>query len=158
MNRKIIFLDIDGVLNSSDFNDYVRDMFLVDPAFEDILSVGAILTVRYIADQTGAAVVMSSSWREFPEAKWKATMWLNLCGVEVVDYTPILPGPRQWDYRNNEITAWLEKHPEVTSYVILDDQPMVYEQQMRRQVLTTMQRGLVRGHADKAIEILNREG
>lgn len=158
MNRKIIFLDIDGVLNSSDFNDYVRDEFSVDPAYEDILSVGAILTVRYIADQTGAAVVMSSSWREFPDAKWKATMWLNLCGVEVVDSTPILPGPRQWDYRNNEITAWLEKHPEVTNYVILDDQPMVYEQQMQRQVLTTMQKGLLREHADKAIEILNREG
>lgn len=158
MNRKIIFLDVDGVLNSSDFNDHCRELYWVDPMMEEVLDIEAIMTVRYIMEQTGAAVVMSSSWREFPDAKWKATMWLNLCGVEVVDSTPILPGPRQWDYRNNEITAWLAKHPEVTNYVILDDQPMVYEQQMRRQVLTTMQKGLLREHADKAIEILNREG
>lgn len=155
MSRKIIFLDIDGVLNSSEFNDYVRGEFLVDPAFEDILAAGPILTVRYIVDQTGAEVVMSSSWREYPEAKWKAIMQMKLYGVEVVDSTPILPAPKMWDYRNNEIKAWLDKHPEVSSYVILDDMPMTYAEQARRQVLTTMQKGLLREHADKAIEMLN---
>ena len=154
-SRKIIFLDIDGVLNSSDFDDHCRKEYWLDPPTEEILDAEAIMTLRYIVDQTGAEVVMSSSWREYPEAKWKAIMLLDLYGVQVVDSTPILPGPRQWDYRNNEIKAWLDQHPEVTNYLILDDLPMTYAEQARHQVLTTMQKGLLREHADKAIQILN---
>ena len=157
MSRKIIFLDIDGVLNSSEFDDHCRGTYLLDPAAEDFLDADAIMTLRYIVDQTGAEVVMSSSWREYPEAKWRAVMQMKFYGVEIVDYTPILPAPKTWDYRNMEIKAWLEKHPEVVDYLILDDIPMTFVEQARRQVLTTMQKGLLREHADKAIEILNGE-
>ena len=158
MSRRVIFLDIDGVLNSSDFDDHCRGTYLIDPATEDLLDAEAIMTLRYIADKTDAEVVMSSSWREYPEAKWKAIMQLDFYGVQVVDSTPILPGSKQWDYRNQEIKAWLSEHPDVTDYLILDDIPMTYVEQAKRQVLTTMQRGLLREHADKAIKILNREG
>ena len=155
-NRKVIFLDIDGVLNSSDFDDHCRGTYLVDPAAEDLLDAEAMLTLRYIVDQTGAEVVMSSSWREYPEAKWHAIMQCDFYGVQIVDSTPLSkPGPKMWDYRNEEIKAYLAEHPEVTNYLILDDIPMTYTEQARRQVLTTMQKGLLRAHADKAIEILN---
>lgn len=159
MSRKIIFLDIDGVLNSSDFDDRCRRDYWLDPPTEEILDADAIMTLRYIVDQTGAEVVMSSSWREYPEAKWKAIMMLELYGVQVVDSTPLSkPGPKAWDYRNEEIKAWLAEHPDVTNYLILDDIPMTYTEQARRQVLTTMQKGLLREHADKAIEILSESG
>ena len=158
MSRKIIFLDIDGVLNSSEFDDHCRETYGVDPVFDDILDAEAILTLRYIIDETGAEVVMSSSWREYPEAKERAVTQMKCYGVEVVDSTPILQGPKEWGYRNGEILAWLSEHPDVTNYLILDDIPMDHVEQARRQVLTTMQKGLLREHADKAIEILKREG
>ena len=155
--RKIIFLDIDGVLNSSEFDDHCRGTYLIDPAAEDLLDAEAVMTLRYIVDQTGAEVVMSSSWREYPEAKWHAIMQLDLYGVQVIDSTPPSSPFKTWDYRNEEIKAWLDQHPEVTSYLILDDIPMTYLEQAQHQVLTTMQKGLLREHADKAIEILSWE-
>lgn len=157
MGRKIIFLDIDGVLNSSEFDDHCRGTYLIDPAAEDLLDAEAVMTLRYIVDQTGAEVVMSSSWREYPEAKWHAIMQLDLYGVQVIDSTPPSSPVKTWDYRNEEIKAWLDQHPEVTGYLILDDIPMTFLEQAQHQVLTTMQKGLLREHADKAIEILNTE-
>lgn len=154
MSRKIIFLDIDGVLNSSEFNDIYRELFVIDPVEYDILDSGPIILVSDIVFNTGAEVVLSSSWREDEDAVWRAEQQLARYGVEIVDQTPLFGRNAR---RDDEINAWLDQHPEVTNYVILDDTPMVTSRLEHHQVRTTMARGLLRRHADLAIEILNRE-
>lgn len=60
--QKIIFLDIDGVLNSMELFDKLeeRDMepFMGIDVDEDNLE-----QLRYIVERTGAQIVLSSSWR-----------------------------------------------------------------------------------------------
>ena len=115
IGNKIIFLDIDGVLN-------------VIPQGRDkyggIFHQHFVDNLRRIIDETGAKIVISSSWRsdgiETMRNMWKDR---NLPG-EVVDVTPHLRS-KLWEKedlgRGDEIQWWLDRHPEITGYVIVDD-------------------------------------
>jgi hypothetical protein len=104
---KVIFLDIDGVLNTCKTVERWRGLIGIDAA----------LAHRFaqLQQETSASVVLSSTWRLF--RNWKSTMRTN--GVlGVIDRTPDLPGCA----RGEEIEAWMAGHPEVCVYAILDDE------------------------------------
>ena len=103
---KIIFLDIEGVLNSSKTVE----------RWHGSIGIDAALARRFAGLQrsTGASVVLSSTWRL--SRTWKSTMRKNGI-VGIIDKTPDLPGR----LRGQEIEAWLGDHPEVEVYAILDD-------------------------------------
>ncbi len=118
---KVIFLDIDGVLNVCypDRDNYGR---LFHPEFVDNL--------RWIIEETGAKIVISSTWR-FSGLQVMKEMWekRNLPG-DVIDITidcyQYVEEGREEFYdkveRGHEIQHWLDEHQtEVTNYVILDD-------------------------------------
>lgn len=134
---KIIFLDIDGVLNvvAQGHDDYGA---IFHTHFMDNL--------KELIDKTGAKIVISSSWRK-SGLKEMQDLWAtrNLAG-EVIDVTPSLylkkdgsivfwndklqnhPTEKIHGYsvpRGCEIEYWLknesEKHGDIESYVILDD-------------------------------------
>jgi len=102
---KIIFLDIDGVLNSKRTSNPRGFPYIVDPK----------LLGRYIrlVAATGAETVLLSTWRHDPAGRWAARYY----GVPFMDVIPDLPDSS----RGDEIRTWLEKHPEVSRYAILDD-------------------------------------
>ena len=106
---KVIFLDIDGVLNVYCES---RDKYGCNfhPHFVDNL--------KHIIDETDAKIVISSSWKADGLITIKK-MWLdrNLPG-EVIDITEGRPDRK----RGNEIQQWLDKHKEeIVDYVIIDD-------------------------------------
>ena len=155
---KVIFLDIDGVLNlyceSRDEYGCCFHSHLVD-------------NLRRLIDKTGAKIVISSTWR-FSGLVIMKEMWekRNLPG-EVVGITPnfmIHYGTTLC--RGKEISAYLEENPEIESYVILDDDTDMEEHQMSRFVKTSgnsdhedcvdVGYGLTKICTEKAIEILNR--
>lgn len=149
---KIIFLDIDGVLNSSQWfqgdgrvND--RPLGHLDPA--------ACARVQRICDATQARICVSSTWRLIHKRP-KLVEMFRLRGItaEVVGQTPQLPGSDQ--QRGDEICLWLSKHPEVTKYIVLDD-----DSDMRgvhhRFIQTSFAEGLTDELADRAIAMLNEE-
>jgi hypothetical protein len=112
---KVLFLDIDGVLNS-DRSDLAfgglpdgfmpHDLARFDPV--------ALALVRRLCAETGAAVVLSSSWRLHHTVQEAAAG----LGLPVVDSTRDLGSSFG---RSDEITLWLATHPEVTHYAIVDD-------------------------------------
>ena len=162
---KIIFLDIDGVLN-------------VIPQGRD--KYGAIFHQHFIdnletiINKTGAKIVISSTWR-YSGLSVMQEMWemRDLPG-EVIDITPFksifyqinkdLPFDERYE-RGYEIFEWLEKHPEVTNYVILDDDTDMLPKQLNNFVLTRENfkhtgyvdfgYGLTKECADMCINILN---
>jgi hypothetical protein len=111
---KILFLDVDGVLNCASYfktrkmpRDYQpRDM---DPY--------RVLLVHRICEKTGAKVVVSSSWRLSEEALGQVKQ-----AVEP-HYIGKTPRHDHFDDRHAEIREWLEwkEHPEIERYAILDD-------------------------------------
>jgi hypothetical protein len=158
---KVIFLDIDGVLNviSQGRDD-----------FGSIFHPHLIENLKTITDQTGAKIVISSSWRSngltgFQEM-WKHR---NYPG-EIIGLTPYLRFERSFQQmpRGCEIKEWLEEHHGlIESYVIIDDDIDMLLEQKDNFVKCSENRthddcvdigyGLTKICAEKAIEILNKK-
>jgi HAD domain in Swiss Army Knife RNA repair proteins len=133
---RVIFLDIDGVLNHAATRSNVSPT-TTEPLPIPIAPECMTRLNRLIAE-TGAKVVISSSWRMF--ARWQdlgpALVRHGLCG-DVIGETPDLVNDAVWlahwhertgapfTYesleRGWEIREWIAAHPEMTSFVILDD-------------------------------------
>jgi hypothetical protein len=141
VTRRVIFLDIDGVLAPIRSWDRYGDL---DPA--------CIRVLNEIVAGAGADVVVSSTWRH---GKTVAELQEMLEGEGftgcVIDKTPTgAPGAD----RGDEIAAWLAEHA-VGGYVIIDDHGNMGELRTEL-VVTHPARGLQPAHAPRAIEILKR--
>ena len=163
--KKIIFLDIDGVLNTQDWHsrmtkDTPRDEF--GWAFDPV----AVENLGHVIKETGASIVISSSWKFLGLAKLRE-MWKirNLPGT-ILDITPntvsdeVLLNANLDEMelgvcRGNEIKEWLSKHKgEVSNYVIIDDFDDMLPEQEDHVVLTDTLIGITEFDAEKAIAIL----
>ena len=144
-----------SVLNSDAYADYMLTEENVDIFNEDMLDERAIVQLKKIVEATGAEIVLSSSWRWYKETRDKIHHQLRQKGIDFVDTTP-----REIDItmsRGAEIKAWLDNHPEVEKFVILDDDELQIEGYLPHHVKTTFKYGLTREKAAEAIKILNGE-
>lgn len=151
--KKIVFLDVDGVLNSDKFYNELLEEEGIDCFREDILDQRAISRVARIIRDTEAHVVISSSWRWDIQSMNRLLEQLNAFGIEPVDTT--IMDMRVNMSRADEIKLWLEQHPDVTNYVVLDDDIMNIEEVGRHHIKTNMNRGLETNHVEQAKKILN---
>jgi hypothetical protein len=117
---KVIFLDFDGVLNN-DSPEMEHSLELWAVSWLEPAMVARLAT---LVDRTAAKVVVTSSWRQ-RRSKEELDGILAGCGFSegILDVTPKLPRSPEGERlaREREIMAWLEVHPEVLSFVILDD-------------------------------------
>ena len=167
---KVIFLDIDGVLNtmvSLPLREHFVEIEGTIVGFNQ-LDKDAINQLNRVIGETEAKVVISSSWRigcRTP-AKWNCLIeHLRNQGVvaEVIGRTPTygeyvnLPGIFAARFvRGDEIQLWLNDHPEVKSFVIVDDdQDMAHL--TNKLVRTKFETGITERDADRMIEILKRD-
>lgn len=150
---KIIFLDIDGVVNCMHTKQKLRGIIFVDPR--------KIQLIKNIVDATGARIVLTSTWRfgwhdieehiNSPNASDFISLRdeFNKIGLDFFDKTE-----RSDDgYRGKEISKWLENHPEVTNYVVIDDDTDIKPHGLNF-VQTSWQKGICQNHVRKAIKIL----
>lgn len=175
---KVLFLDIDGVLNSQNWfgymqycikNDmYNRVMNFVETPDEyteyklTMLDDRAIANLNRIVDETGCKIVLSSSWRCLwnPAENNKILEALKLKGFKYDFYgmTPRIPQKDFGQERGIEIQTWIDKeleNNEIESYLILDDDNDMLPEQMNNFILVNNQYGLSDIDVFKAIEILN---
>lgn len=144
---KIIFLDIDGVLNCATTTQRHHGLFGMDPGMIELLGD--------IVEKTGADIVLTSTWRLVSD--WRET--IKLCGLAltVIDRTPHMPAPPgkgiEYCERGKEIAAWLKDNQPIEKYVILDDDSDMLPWQ--RHFKTYWKTGLTREVADKVINYLN---
>lgn len=106
--NKILFLDIDGVLNS----DSTKERF---QQFTGISIFLATKLQRWLQGRLAVAVVLSSTWRLEDAFRNE----VRLRGIDFIDCTPDLRSSGL--KRGFEIEMWLKDHPNVTTYGILDD-------------------------------------
>lgn len=138
LKQKIIFLDIDGVLNGYNFWSVlgwniacklnIKDWYRENTRKPFGIHEEKVRRLAKIVKKTGAKVVMSSSWRhgwwKTPyEKQWEdqkqLTDLFNKYNIEVIDITGSSPDGR----RDKEIKAWINEHlDEIYSFVILDDE------------------------------------
>jgi hypothetical protein len=139
VTRRVIFLDIDGVLAPIRQWDRYGDL---EPA--------CIQVLNEIVVGVGADVVVSSTWR-YGKTIAELQEMLEAAGFtgSVVDKTPV--GEVGAD-RGDEIAAWLAEHA-VSGYVIIDDHVNVGRLRSRL-VLTQPVHGLQPADAPRAIALL----
>lgn len=155
---KIIFLDVDGVLNTK----YTKERFEGYAGIDD----KRMEYLKQIVDATDGKIVISSTWRlgynkdghelhEFGEYLKDKFAEHDL---EIYDITPDLK--RNGLYRGQEIKAWLAKHEDVENFIIFDDEnfDFSYEKLGSKWIQTQYYRGdggIQPKHVKRAIKMLN---
>lgn len=103
---KAIFLDIDGVLNCSKTPNPRKFPYIIDKVL--------LQRFRELVGATKAKVVLSSTWRCDPVGLLAAEHF----DIPFDDVCPDIPGKS----RRDEMISWLGDHPEITRFVVLDDE------------------------------------
>ena len=149
---KVIFLDIDGVLNSRAYDRERGDN-------DGNIDLSRLPLVKEIVDKSGAFIVLSSNWRDY----WEKDP--ALCSDIGCELNKIFASAGLCLYdktgyhrlgRAYEIKEWLGEHPDVESFVILDDIGGGWGDYFDNLVRTNyrIKRGLEKEHVERAIAIL----
>lgn len=152
---RIVFLDFDGVLNSSEYIDWTSALFTpeqIDPR--------AILLVNQLLIRGRAKVVVSSSWRLVrTDEEMQAILDERGFTGEIVGVTPTLHRTRDGipRGRGDEIRQWLDEHAgEVEGFVVLDDDGGAMQPIVHRLVLTDPTKGMRESDLEQAHPLLVR--
>lgn len=141
--ERILFLDIDGVLNSEAWYRSRSDGTWSE---EREFDPEAVFLLRAIVALTGCDIVISSSWRI---GRNLAELQNLLPGLPLIDKTPVMTTGHT---RGEEIKVWLQNHAPAARYAIVDDDSDFYETQPL--VKTCWKTGLLPRHAQRIVEIL----
>lgn len=170
---KVLFLDFDGVLNSHqsatfwhnkrDQDKWENEMYASWPGtlreyiaqeFCPIAMSNVEELMRRVPD---LKIVVSSTWRigETVEGLRKILAPSKLIGDAIIDTTPYFRHKDGSDPdRGYEIKDWLDRHPQVTHYVIVDDDADMLESQKENFVNTSSLHGFQYGDMLWALRIL----
>ena len=153
---KVIFCDVDGVLNN-------KKTQARSPSGYTGVSDGLIRNLQKITAETGAVIVLSSDWRLVKDdpSHGKDYRYLDrklrfVGKMKIYDHTPDI----SWRERGHEIRRYLDEHPQVTDYVVLDDLPFRDFKDsglLGNLVLTDHAEGLTDADVERAVKILRGE-
>lgn len=165
---KVIFLDIDGVLNSDNYmhklidknvREYENDIY-------QFIDDNAVNIVVDLCEQYDLKLVITSSWRS-NNLKYTIEMFSKPEYIKLHPLIPYIIGvtPRlfEWyddgsvDYedRGYEIDFWIEAQKENIEYVILDDDSDMLESQKDNFIQINHKTGLTNNYISNIKKILN---
>jgi hypothetical protein len=122
----VIFLDFDGVLNSEGSFVYehnrrkrYKEQGVSGPVMETLCNVCTANFQELLFQYPEAKIVISSTWREHFSLDWlrEKLASYKIDSKRVIDRTPSDWGGN----RGLEIQLWLNAHPEVDHYIVIDD-------------------------------------
>lgn len=148
----VIFLDIDGVLNSGKYIDSLTDFADLHDSMQ--LDPQAIKRLNQITDATGAVFVISSTWRMNYKLISDLRSVFNKAGItgKVLGFTPI-----NGKSRGEQIKEYLDQNSSrVKSFIILDDDSDMGELTSYL-IKTHFSDGLQDSHVEKAISAFSNE-
>lgn len=151
---KVVFLDIDGVLNGHEMNDHPH-------CKSYSINKKSVKHLNFILDETGAKIVVSSAWRYMVHGgamtlqgfEYLLRTHYVACAGRILDVTP---RDEQIALRGEQIRAWLNSH-RVESYVVLDNLDLGITACGHPFVQTDGNEGLTRQQAIQAVKILKGE-
>ena len=156
---KVLFLDIDGVLNHENHYKWLMEtdeptpLQRVYPYSE--FNPESCKILNRIIKETGCKIVLSSSWR-LDGINRMNILFKHFGLPRIYDITPSLCERFGSLCRGKEIDKWLSEHPEVNKYVIVDDDSDMEEHQLPYFVKTdAYTNGLNEEIAEKIIKMLN---
>lgn len=163
---RVLFLDIDGVLNSETWNA----AHPVEIAQGILIDRAAVGLLARLVQETKAQIILHSGWRMWFDAQLRplrreAEILVRLFsenGISIADRTPdltteeIRQSRRFSLVKGEEIMAWLAGRSDVEAWVVLDDLALPGEQLRLHQVQTDPALGLALQDIEKAKQLLMR--
>lgn len=110
---KVIFLDVDGVLNSEEYVKKAIESGI--NGIESEIDIETVKLLKYIIIETGANIVLTSSWR-YTKNGGDLVKLLNKYEI-YPDLAPFIN-----NVRGLEIKKWLQNSGNIEDYVIVDDE------------------------------------
>lgn len=173
--KKILFLDIDGVLNYMPDRESLLDLKInlgYDKFQHEIYGFSERLVnyLRMIIDATDCKIVFSASWRYFKDHYIEGSDWRKtLADLLVVDQSIFIGNTPDissgWDIggvsrrRGSEIKMWIDCNTEPGKYkfCVIDDEigDIISVLPKKNVVHTDMRVGLTQNDVEEAIRILN---
>jgi hypothetical protein len=163
---KVIFLDIDGVLNTKWWYTQM-DRNTPKDKYGYAFDPRSVANLQKIVDVTGADIVISSSWKSFGLSELEE-MWQDrglpgkLIGITPNSVSDEMLLNADLDHielfhiRGMEIKEWLDKHgKKVSHYVIIDDMDNFLPDQQPYFVQTNPEVGITEEDKDIIVTILN---
>lgn len=170
---KIIFLDIEGVLNTNDTYENMYKRFGYSTMADVEIDKFRLEYLKTIIDRTGAKIVLSSSFRHFfrkvndkivPTTLKGKKLYDSFMryGIEIYDTIPITS-----ENREEQIKSWLLSEDDIENFVIIDDDPITFEElndkliqtsRIRKNYLLSFMKesfGLCERHIEEVVDILN---
>jgi hypothetical protein len=150
-NQKILFLDIDGVLNSEVYYKTTSHLENNSSRFDPL----SVEFIKKLVEEFSLRIVISSTWRYGAADR----LMHELKNSKLIKYlyhewfTPVIHPA----HRGTEIKLWIDLHPEVTDYIIIDDDENMLEEQMTRFVRTGLHEGMTEEHFNRVRAILSAE-
>jgi hypothetical protein len=162
---KILFLDVDGVLNSNLWNDSHE----VEISKGQLIDENAVELLAKIIKETEAKLVMHSGWRFWmdnhlkpinPQAEYLIRLF-DKYELEIFDITPDFSTDKVRQKKKfslvkaKEILAWLEQHDNIDKYIVLEDLDLHNNIIGQQQIQTNNLVGLTKEDVSNAIQRLN---
>ncbi len=136
---------------------------------EQAIDCHAVSVLKHVIDQTDAVIVLSSGWRFWfdndmePQEENSRNLYdiLNEFGLRLFSKTPDFSTEdirlnKTFSYvKASEIKAWLNEHPQVEGYIVLDDLDLWDEEINSHRVMIDGKFGLTEDDAKCAIDRLN---
>lgn len=150
----IIFLDIDGVLNSRrKLIEVYKKTHRPHSGFNYPFDEKCLINLQTLVKLTNSKIVITSTWRKEQEGRETLLKALKDYNIEqeVIGYTPVLNSTR-----GEEIKEYLKQFVEIPNFIIIDDDSDM-EELIDRLVLTNGQVGLTQENIDKGISLLSKK-
>jgi len=169
---KVIFLDIDGVLNGTDYEHNLAVRHPAnDPWWDDYLGTEKeidstrVEKLNRLVRETGAKIVISSAWREdfdidvLRSILRRAGLRADIIGMTAQNVPDPESASGRLLMRGGLIKHWLDNtRDHVEAFVVLDDTAGQRMVPIRRWLVRTSSvTGLNDAQVDKAIAVLNRQ-
>ncbi len=161
---KVIFLDIDGVLNSNFWNESHQ----IEISDGTLIDVEKIKLLAELVRETYAKIVLHSGWRMWFDANLKPLRkeserlvnMLDDVGLHIYDVTPDLTTEeirRSKKFslvKAEEIILWLKSQGEVSAWVVIDDLDLNNDLIESHQIKTDSRVGLTIDDVETAVKKL----
>ena len=142
---KVLFLDIDGVICLHNNKDWGSE--------EEIFDADCCRRLKEIVGATGCKLVLSSSWRLFPESVRSMFRQFKPFGITREDFLGRTPLRGE---RGDEVVAYVRKRPQIETFIAVDDEPFysrVFPKD--RLILTRPESGITEKIKEECIKKLN---
>ena len=148
-SHRILFLDIDGVLNSEEYykncNNSNENYSRFDPS--------SVSLIKSLIEEFSLKIVISSTWRYGAVDRLMHELKRNkLLNYLYHDWFTTVIHPA---HRGTEIKLWLDLHPEVSDYVIIDDDDNILLEQNNNYVKTSLHSGMNTEHYNRVRAIFS---